>query len=269
MKKLSLFLTVCLTIIQINSKSQGIYIGAMGGYGFPSMERDIYTTVNNTYTSNLYSYGSGMSLGIYAGYMVTKNIGFELEASDKLTSSFNLTSSDSNETTIGTYKASMFKLTPAIRLVTGNDKLQVYMVDGMIIGFPTLTNEFNESFTSPANEYDFINTYSGGISIGFHGALGVNYSITDKIGVFAEFTGDFISWSPQQENLTTATENGTNILGSYTLSQKQLIFESTYSTAGQTQNLPSQSTLVYFPFSSIGVTIGIHFSLNANTATKK
>ena len=298
MKKLTFIATTVagIFIAQINSQAQGLYAGVGVGYGFPSQVQ-AYTPASTSsgtstsYTSQSASLGKGMSVGIYGGYMVTKNIGFELGISDKLSSTTSTTSGTSAVDTSGslvttstgsnvnTIKSSLFRLTPAIRFAVGDGMLQGYMVTGLIIGFPTATNETagtNTSTTyfgatelsSSANTSDEIVTYSGSMIIGFHGAIGVLYSLSDNIGIFGELSGNFQTWAPTEAQITTLTYNGVNELNSLTTSQKQTNYESTYTvnTASNTPGSPTEAAKMYLPFSTWGITIGVHFNFGGATA---
>ncbi len=277
MKKLSVITAVAgIFISQINSKAQGLYVGIGGGYGIPSQVQTFYPTYTSngstsTFTSQSVSYGQGVSVGIYGGYMITRNLGVELNISDKF--SYNSTSTNSNSTTDFTNmtnytaKGGLFRFTPGIRLMTGENKLKIYTVTGLIIGLPSASIEENSTSTNSSqtgsitNTDDEISTYSGGIIIGFHGAIGAIYMVSDKIGIFGEVFGDFQTWTPSQLLITTYTENGVDELGQLTTSEKQTNFVSSFtSTNSSSPGSPSQNTKVYLPFSSFGINIGVRFS---------
>lgn len=297
MKKLTLIATVAgIFLAQANTQAQGMYAGLGIGYGFPSQVQ-AYTPgstssgTSTTVTSQSVSLGTGMSIGVYGGYMLSKNIGLELGISDKLSSSTSTTSSNSsvdssgsavtttNGSNVNTVKSSLFRLTPAVRYAVGDGKLQGYMVTGLIIGFPSATNETvgtNTSTTtfggtllsSSTNTSDEIVTYSGSMIIGFHGAIGAMYSLTDKIGIFGEVSGNFQTWAPSESQITTYTVNGVDQLSGLTTSQKQTNYESNYTTnsASSTPGSPAEAPKMYLPFSTWGITIGLHISLGGGAA---
>lgn len=277
-------MVVGICIIQIHSNAQSIYAGVGVGYGFPSQVQPFYANsssdpTSTSVTSKSYSLGTGMSVGVYGGYMFTNNIGLELNVFDKFSSSTTTTvttSSPTNSTTdVYTAKGMLFGLTPAIRLSVGEGKLRVYTVTGLIIGFPSTTLEDNGSAThitggggSVTNTSDEINTYSGNLILGFHGALGVLYNISDKIGIYAELAGNFENWAPSEQLITTYTLNGADELGGLTTSQKQTNYVSSYTSSNNNTSpgSPTQSAKVYLPFSSWGFNIGVHFSFGGNSA---
>jgi hypothetical protein len=276
-----------LFIGQINSHAQGVYFGVGGGYAFPSGLQPFTTDASTTptgasYTSKSYSLGSGVPVMIYGGYMVTPNIGLELGISEKFTSS---TSSTVNavdttgftvrtSTDVWTAKGSLFSFTPAIRLMTGAGKLQLYTVTGLVIGIPsaTLEDAGTTVITNPGGTTtdvtDRVWTYSGGMVYGFHGAAGVVYMLSDKIGIFGEVAANLENWAPGQSLITTATSNGSDMLPQMTTSEKQTDYVSSYSVvyASSSPGSPAQSAKIYLPFSSWGINIGVHFSLGGSAA---
>jgi hypothetical protein len=278
MKKLTFIaaITGCF-IAAINSSAQGIYAGVGVGYGFPSQVQPFYSNTtadasSTTTNSKSYSLGSGLSVGAYGGYMITNNIGLELGLSEKFNNSITATATSSDpfpSTDIYTMKGNVFGITPAIRLITGSDKLKIYTITGLIIGFPSATLEDNGTHTvaiggggTVTNTSDIIYTYSGNVIIGFDGSLGAMYMLSDKIGVFAEITGDFEDWAPNEQLITTDTFNGADRLGGLTTSQKQTNYESSYTTSNTNSapGSPTQAAKIYLPFSSIGFSVGVHFA---------
>lgn len=292
MKKPILLLTIiCIFILQVNSYAQGMYAGAEVGYAFPSQTRAFFADVNATptftsVTSKSYSLGEGVPIAIYGGYMFTNNIGLELNISEKF--NYDISSSTTSSTPPPpdiidnhnyTRKGNMLGFTPGIRLSTGGDKFSIYSVTGLFIGIPSATLEDNETVvttTGPAgtggtvtNNYDDVYTFSGNIVIGFHGAIGAMYNLSDRIGIFAEVAGDFEDWAPTERLITTYTVNGADMLGGLTTNEKQINYVDSYTTTAGSSSpgSPTQAARIYLPFSSWGISIGIHFSFGGGNAT--
>jgi|SRR6185312_882371 len=284
MKKLTFIAALAGSLIAaIDCDAQGIYAGVGVGYGFPSQVQSFYSNGSSdpnttTVNSKSYSLGSGMLVGAYGGYMITDNIGVELGLSEKFSNSTSATYSTSTpllSTDVYTAKGNVFGITPAIRLMTGSDKLKIYTVTGLIIGIPSATLEDNGTHTiaiggggSVTNMTDEIYTYSGNVIIGFDGSLGAMYMLSDKIGIFAEITGDFEDWAPNEQLITTYTVNGADRLSSLTTSQKQTNYVSSYTTNNNNSSpgSPTQAAKIYLPFSSIGFSVGVHFAFAGGSA---
>jgi hypothetical protein len=324
MKKLSLLVGIIgIFFAQINSNAQGLYFGVEGGYGFPaglqpfnnygydgsSSYTDNYnantgvTTTTNTVNniSKSFSLGSGGVICIYVGYMLTKNIGFELSLGDKLssnTSSIFTTSENyvetggealaGSESWTDTYtltSGGSLQMTPSVRLTAGNGQIHPYMVTGLIIGTApsttledqtTYINTNSFAFSSTPYSQDLIYTISGGMMLGFHGSVGALYMFSDKLGVSAEVFGNFMNWSPKKALITTLTYNSVDSSGNqHFLTEKGLNTETDYVPSATTTTIngsnpspltPQQHTQIYIPFSSYGIKISIHYDFGGGSS---
>ena len=318
MKKLNLFLGLISTLfVQINSQAQGLYLGIGGGYGFASglqsfndyghngsssytdnynANTGITTTTNTTDNiSKSFSLGSGGVIGLYGGYMLSKNIGFELGIGDKLTSTTSsaFTTSESyvetggqslagTETWIDSYTMTSrgsLQITPAIRLMVGNGRIHPFMVTGLIIGMsPSTTLEDQTAYFSSNQiafgitpySQDLVYTISGGTMLGFHASVGALYKLSESLGISAEVFGSYMNWSPKKALITTLTYNEADSSSNeHFLTKNGLNTETDYvpnatttTTNGNNPSpfTPQQHTQIYIPFSSWGIKISIHYS---------
>jgi hypothetical protein len=297
MKKLTFIFTIAgIFIAQINSQAQ-LYLGAGGGYNLGSgiqaympspASTSISVSVSSTiYTSQSYSLGSGGNAGIYIGYMFSKNIGAQLGISDKFSSTNSATvtateAGNGTQTDVWTLSDGMLMFTPALKLMSNCDgKLQVYTVTGLIIGIPSTANYEDKgtlTFAGGSGSSDEIWQISGGTTMGFHGALGVLFMVSDKIGIFGEIDANLQNWAPSKQVITTGAETETNggvtttdnYLSTYLTSQKETDFVSSFTTSSTTvtpNGSPTQAVKTYLPFSSFGINVGIHFSFGARSST--
>lgn len=260
------------------SFAQGVYAGIGGGYGFPAgvqgyapTETIVNPTTDN-FTSKSYSLGAGGNFMFYGGYMFTKNIGAELEFSIPLTSSTSSTStssdsgiSNSTSTSVETTKGSIFRIVPAMRFQVGDGNLHPFMVVGLILGISPSATDEQKTTDGSGNISDQITTYSGGMPIGFHGALGVQYQISTMIGIYAQLSADYQNWAPSKGLITTSTDNGSNQLSKMTTSQTETDYVSSGSYINKSPGNPTQSPLKYLPFSSFGIQAGIAFSFGGGS----
>lgn len=190
---ISIAACVALFTTSISSQAQGVYFGIGGGYGFPAAKlslmndsKSTYNGSNTTYesTARPMSLGKGINTGLYAGYMFNKNIGAELGAS-YLIGSKHVTTDESTNTAASynyksemTWKGRMIRLVPTIRMTVGEKKLHPYMKAGFIIGlgskvFTEIHSEDVDLFSTTITDENW--EYSGGMSFGFHGGMGLNY----------------------------------------------------------------------------------------------
>jgi hypothetical protein len=334
LRKLILLTTLAgLFNMQTNSQAQNpyyvgpqspYYVGLIGGYGFPSGVQQLnnynfgwngiynisstyagsYTYNQNTATgqtssasnpiSQSFSLGSGTTIGMYSGYMLTKNIGLELGISNKFSSSTSATQNLTENYVTGpntvsdvyvyTYtltSGNAISLTPSIRLTTDYGYFHPYMVTGLIIGFPPSVTMENSAIATgqisgialtPIYSLDEITTYSGGMMYGYHGAIGVSYDLINNISISGEIFGNFMNWAPKKSLITTLTYNGIDSLPYKTTSYKQTNYVASPSNSGvgngntatsSSPGTPTQSTYIYMPFSSFGIRIAIHIILGA------
>ena len=126
-------------------------------------------------------------------------------------------------------------------------------------------------WSSDNNEFTF--EYKGGLSYGFHGALGINYMFSKRIGAFAELAGYFQNWAPKKCAMTTFSVDGVDQLSTLPVNEKEIDYVKNYSTTynnsvPQDTSQPSIGQKFYMPFSSIGFSIGLHILLNKKTEDK-
>ena len=266
-------LAICFT-----ATAQGTYAGFGASYGLPvggnvlgyiSSENMVY---NTSIVENVKgSFGSGFTIGSYFGYMFNENMGFEIGVNYLWGKKYNF----SNKTDYGngTYSnstdevsASSFRISPEVRMGFGDGKFRPYLKGGMTVGlFNKIVDSYTENAKSPMNIGEDITEkrfeLTKGNSVGITGAFGVNYSINGTVFVFAELTSYLVNWSPLKGEFTKATFNGTDQLGSMTISQKQFEFKNTVDDSMNTDvNSPTLTLKKYFPMSSFGFSIGMHFA---------
>jgi hypothetical protein len=287
MKKIT-FIAVCLFTgaVANNSVAQGVYFGVTGGYGFPAAKHSFLSdsksttgTSGTTYEdkSHPVSFGKGINAGLYAGYMLGKNVGAELGFSYLLGSKNTFTDESSNSAasasskTEDTWKAHMIRIVPGLRMTAGEDKIHPYMHTGLIIGLGgKITNDTHTEDSDPSGSMisDESWEYTGGISLGFQAGVGINYMISDKIGIFAEACGNYQNWAMKKGSMTAYTVDGMDQMSMLDVADKEIEFvdTDTYdSSSPANPSQPSTTTKFYMPLSSIGVNIGLHIALGGKT----
>jgi hypothetical protein len=280
-KKQLIITSLCASVMTLTMNAQGLYLGVGGGYGFSGAKQTINDDSKSTtsasgtsteYTSHPVSLGKGINAGLYAGYMFGKNVGAEIGFSylmgskntftDENTNSV-LSSSDKN---VDEWKAKMIRIVPTIRIMGGEEKIHPYMKTGLIVGIGTkLTNTYTSESSDPSGSHssEEIWDYTGGIALGFHGALGINYMISDKLGIFAEVAGNYQTWSPKKGTMTKSVYDGQDQMPYLDTRDKELEFVDSYtqdSSVPPDVNRPDKSTKFYLPFSSFGINVGLHLS---------
>lgn len=282
-----LFLAIFFSFISISfTQAQSVYMGIGGGYGFAAAKQSFFDDYKTnasssgsiyTQTAHPFSLGKGINTGLYAGYMFNKNLGTELGFSyligskNVFTDEYNNSTIPSSSKTEDEWRGRMIRIVPTIRMTAGEKKLRPYMKAGLIVGVggklysdrhsidvdPLSTTTTEESWE-----------YSGGMSLGFHGGIGINYMVNDKIGIFAEVAGNYQNWAMKKGSMTKYTVNGVDQMAMLDTRDKEIEFVDSYSYDSSTPsnpNQPDKSTKFYLPFSSIGINLGVHFSLGGKT----
>ncbi len=254
----------------INVRAQGLFINIDGGYGMSSASQNIAVNFNGSpvdQTTEMIkgSFGRGVNLGGKIGYMLNPNIGAEIGVSYLLGSTYkNSYEKQLVYTENVSTSARMLRLTPGLRFSVGDKKLKPYIGLGMVIGVGakiTTKDTYLDQQSNTTTENSW--KYSGGVSMGVSAGLGINYSISDRIGVFAEIRAISQSWAAKKGERTNYTVNGTDMLSNLTTSQKEINYGNSYvisSTMPSNSAEPDKQIKNYKAFSSVGFNLGISFS---------
>jgi hypothetical protein len=220
------------------------------------------------------SLGKGLNFGLNLGYMFNGNIGIDLQCSyllgDETTgeSEDNFTFFDINYYDFEkiSIKSQMFRVNPSIIIASGFDKLDPYAKFGVIFGFGSINlNYLDEEYENNILENKVIEKwkYNGGMAFGISSALGLMYHISDLISVYGELDLVGMSYAPIKGVMTEYTVNGADKLPNLTTDAKEIEFldEITYDYDNPPSTAePSKELKFYFPYSSIGLNIGVRFS---------
>ena len=136
----------------------------------------------------------------------------------------------------------------------------------MILGFGAVTyTDLNEEYENNILENKVIEKwkYNGGMAFGISSALGLMYHISDLISVYGELDLVGMSYAPIKGVMTEYTVNGADKLPNLTTDDKEIDFvdDITYDYNNPPSSAePSKELKFYFPYSSIGLNIGVRFS---------
>ena len=133
---------------------------------------------------------------------------------------------------------------------------------GLVFGINNaITTNQNVSHNDSTSSlvYNTVTNYSGGTSTGFNFKLGASFKQNNRLYIFAEFS--FISqfYSPSHSEITNYSLNGTDMLSTLSISERQTNYVAKSSGSSGGANDPMQSTAISYPFSSIGINFGIEY----------
>ena len=243
--KLSILLAMgaCQTAI---AQSGAIAVRLDIGAGLPSGVSTIQNTSNGNTTIAPLSYGTGFNIALAGNYMFSDHIGAGLDLNYMI--GYNTTSTDdgssggSSNTIV--YKGTLFAITPNIILSANADKINPYARFGIVIGLPSYsitTTETGPSFLSGAN----IDTYSGGLALGWYAGFGIQFPLSDKLKLNVELFDRDLTYLPTTYTNTQAFDGASQAP------------TRTLTTSNSNQN----NLTSYQPFGSVGIKVGVQLSL--------
>lgn len=238
--------------------SQGMFFTLNGGYGLGAGTQSIGTNTTFTGTGASYegvygSFGEGLKLGASAGYMFTDHFGAELGFSYWFGKSISYgskgPSSDFNSVT---WKSWGIVAVPSIVLSAGMKAINPYARVGLVLGLLRPTEEISQREGPDTMEGKL--EESGGIALGYTGALGISIPAGGSVDIFAEAVLHSVTYSPSRYEVTKYVVNLQDRLPS--LQAKTVEYKETISGTDK-YVIPA----VRRPFSSIGFAVGARVTL--------
>lgn len=279
---------VCSLLFAFSAFGQRSYIQIGSGYGttfgpgwYPSSNS--YETskgISQKITEN-FSLGKGFQFAGIFGREWNDFISTEFAVSYLYGSSFksNFISDIQGEyfNLTQTTEGRMLRLIPTIKVFGGKKNLRPYLKSGIILSLGTVANYENVTTSNlGSGEYQFSEAtgqISGGNSIGYFGALGVDIALKQNFHIFSEIALCAQTFIPEKDKLETFKVNKQNYFGKLTQRDKETLFVNEI-TQADLENLskssPRKQIRIFLPFSSVGINLGVKFYLTSNpNETKK
>ncbi len=273
MKKINATLFAIGLILSSNVNAQGLYINTISSYGFSLAPMSISANYNSNgvVESVRSSFGKGFEFGAGMGYFFNKNVGVEINGSYLLggKTEFTDASNPSTPADIETLKGRMIRIIPAIKFTTGK-QFRPFTKFGFVIGLGCKLIDESIQYSYPAwssmVRTEETSEFSGGLSFGFRGNLGIDLSVSDNLAVFGDVNFISQAWAPKKNVTTKYVVNGQDKLSTLPVSSTETEFVDSYNTnANYDPNQPAQSLKIYLPFSSWGFSVGIHYTFGKKT----
>lgn len=291
---LSLF--TFLFIYNSTNIAQNFYVDGHIGYGFPiNGSTNFLENETNYYDNSIQpsqyknetevvklSLGQGFNFGANAGYMFNENFGLDLGLNYQIGSKVNFNYSSTNISedqngnlvTItnkneGSMSSNMFHITPSLVLKTEMGKFSPYTKLGFVMGLGSINHAFdgssertNQGSVTDGFNYELNYEFTGNLAYGFEGAIGTTFPINEKLVMYSEVFFRSMSYTPGKYTITKYEEDNVDLLDQIPVSEKEinLVKETTYDP-NQSDDSPSQQTLIRFPYNSLGLKIGVRFNL--------
>lgn len=252
----------------IQEGNTGLYIGVHGGYNL-GIAKEFGNWTNRTQQSGGgwshegvgLSYGKGANVGLDLGYMFSKNLGAELGL-DYLKGSKTEVTEKWNDGELEKYELSgrMLLIQPKIVVKANPATVTPYAKFGAVIGaMPKTTLVYTDVWNS--NNYKEVFEQDGGVAVGVTGALGIDYALNPKMGIYTEIRSMALSYNPKKGTYTEATQNGTNVLNNWDYDEIHYEYVDQVNPGDNTGNsTATKETKVSRPFSNVGLNVGFKYS---------
>jgi hypothetical protein len=206
------------------------------------------------------------------GFMATKNAGVLLDASiGLLTKKYKATidgvtfgsgsSTYPGSVTLEEQAIMPMIIMPSLVMQSDGKKWGVYSRFGVALPLNThiLLDQIqtNAPGTGATSVDDFTMTIKSSFSLGFTGAAGVRYKISDRLSLWGEVSGLSLSVYIKQSELTAITHNGQSYSTSAVSGNHVVNYSKNVTVDSTGANLPAYS----IPFSNMAVNFGISLSL--------
>jgi hypothetical protein len=264
----TLLIGFAFALIANNVTAQGPYACLNLGYGLgkSTMNLEAWSFYNSTTTTStqtdeqiVVSLGKGLNFGGTIGNMFNENVGAELGINYLLGGKAKAKDEYPDGTTEYKFYARMLRFIPAIVIAAGSDGINPYAKFGVVISTGSAKYEWEDNDNGDLMIAKW--KYSGGIALGFMGAVGALYPLNDNMSLFVEINTINQSYAPKKGELKEATVNGVDQLPDLTTSQKEVEFvkETTYDFEGGAppSSEPTEQLKQKLPLGSVGINFGI------------
>ncbi len=248
---------LCLGLAAKVASAQGFYVGMNGSYGLGAGTEAIATNMvflpPQQSSEGVYgSFGEGFKFGVSGAYMFSNYFGTELGVSYWLGRSIDYHWQSTVSTGNGSWSGKGFVAVPSLVVTPNLKPVNPYGRFGVVLGLLTSTQELSSMVSIGKLE----NTYeeTGGLSIGFAGALGVIVPTGGVVDFFAEVVLHSITFSPSEVKRTKYVLNGQDLLS--TIQNPTFEFKDSYTSNDKNVTLGMRR-----PFSSIGFSVGARIAL--------
>jgi hypothetical protein len=213
-------IVVSIWLVMLTSASFAqIYVRANVGYNLPMNSSLIgveehYDNVSDEYrlTGVYGSYGTGFSANIaFGGGFKSGIVGYDIEVgylmgkTHKTEEVYESTNYNANNQF--TRKAKSIQIAPSITFTGGTGNFHPFARMGPVIALTTVVEHADYDNTY-SNQWTQEYKYSGGISLGFKGVLGIGYSLNESLDLFTELDFIAMAYSPKKREITEYTVMG-------------------------------------------------------------
>lgn len=272
MRKLNIktgLMVVVISLLATNLFAQGPYINLNIGSGIGTSSQNLSWFYNETRQNNFttreqvnVSFGKGINIGGAFGYMFNENIGLEMGISYLFGGKTVSKDIYNNGTTDYTISSNMLRFNPSLVIAAGFKNINPYAKFGFLIGTGSIIYDYNDN--DNGDVYFEKTKYSEGLAFGLTSGVGILFGINDKLSFFGEINMTNLSYAPNRGEIIESSNNGVDQLPFMTTKEKQTDFVDSYTTEQgnpSPDSQPNKQLIEKYPFSSIGLNIGLRINL--------
>ncbi len=222
MKKSLLAVSLILGACSLKAQDAYVNVGVGYGFGYPNEVLGTETSIDgsgNVTDKNTYgTLGQGLSINVYPGLMLTNHLGLEMGFSYFLGSS--ITTDEFSMTNANTYstrkaQSNQFRIIPTLVYSTGKEDMNWYGKFGLVLpvtGKTTVDIENGYTIGGAPFKEEISSETTGSLSLGFRGAFGFEFNLSESLGFFAELNSTNLRIKQDHTSITSYTANGADQL---------------------------------------------------------
>jgi hypothetical protein len=206
------------------------------------------------------SLGKGLNFGATIGNMFNEHVGAELGFNYLMGGKSKASDEYMNGAkTDYVLMARMGRVIPAVVIAAGGEKIDPYAKFGVVISLGSVKYEIEDNNNGNVSIDKWC--YSGCVALGFMGAVGAKFPLSNNMRLFAEINTINLSYAPKKGELKESTVNGEDRLPDLSTREKEIEFvdQITYDYEGgnQSDSDPTQILKQKFPLGSVGINLGL------------
>ncbi|MCG7851381.1 MAG: PorT family protein [Methanosarcinaceae archaeon] len=234
----------------------GLSTGKIAG-GTDEVYDGTKTTKNETY---YYSAGGGIKFGLGLDIEVAEHVALGLDFGYSLGSKAEVDKyTGPTDNRLTEYQSSYLPISLTLKVKSKLEKMTLYagMGPSMLMAAKSTVTE-TRSGTGYNIEEEGDITYKMGL--GYHGLLGVEYGISEKMDFVAQLRTDQIALKSDKYEMTKATLDGKDVLGTYDVRDKNITYEEDDTADDYTKaDVPEIQNAFIMPANNFTLNIGIAY----------
>ena len=250
-RTLALTIAFCLPMIFAANAQNGAALYVNAGYGFNAAPGNLESYDGNSHTVKPYSLGSGLNLDLGGSIMFGDHIGIGADLTfqtSPMASYTYLTGIGNHIVANSSFQGQMFAITPMLIVAGHTGSINLYGKFGLVFANTSVTYSETQTGNGAASG-TYIDVYGGNATLGAYAAFGLQLGVSENVKLNLEIFDRTMAYSP-------ATLTNTQ---PYDGDQKANTI--TYVDSRDNNSASDTQLKTYFPYSSIGLKLGIVFVL--------